>query len=461
MNRTKIAIQSASVLFVACGGLHLESGPEVASEREEVVEAPDPCEDVPSAAVSDGANDEDLAWGLACGHPVRVTLNAVGDGYTDGDSLVAAAWWVGCAEDPACLGERAAELGFAHYLAGQLVDAHTSAGLPEENQAALEARVSAAVDALATRVEALSETRRDVYVSTPEVVAGEFAAARDRFTENYDLFETMAPIAQEELDAGAPTAPTRTELNSIRNTTVESCLESSGLLLQECLDGPITRATTSLLLQIAVAQEDWSRARVELGYLEAGSDRSSFFAALVVREAEAAARSTQRFEEAEGARADGMTDEEIAEMFGEVMNLSADVPLPWSPAQLAVSRAQVTDQVRQVCGTVEALEEDGDAVVVEFDRVRISPRDFDCVEGAHREVRWGAREIVLEDCGEFEDTIRLRPDDIRISIADAGNLEEGNVVEAWITQDRSGSVAAVYEDDDATVPTHVGAFANP
>ena len=457
----RIALPIASLLLPACGGLHLESDEGGVVEPEVVIDESDPCEELPSTAVSDGAVDGDLAWGLACGHPVRLTLSAVADGYADGDSLAAAAWFVGCAEDEGCQGERAAELGLASFLAGQLDNARTAVELPEEHQAALDARIDAALTELAARVDAMSSARQEVYVDTPGIVARELAAARDRYADNYEIFETTAPIAEEELDAGEPSSSTRTELNSIRNTTVAACLESSGLLLQECLDGPVARAATSLLLRIAVAQEDWGRARVELGYLESGTDRSSFFAVVVAREADAVDRMNARFEQAEAARADGDSDEEVAAQFGEPMNLSGDTALPWSPGPLPVSRNQVTDQVRQVCGTVEGIEEDGDGVVIEFERIRISPREFDCVEGPHREVRWGAREIVLEDCAEFEDSIRLQPDDIRISLSDASNLEEGNVIEGWITQDRSGSIAAVYKDDDASVATYVGAFANP
>jgi hypothetical protein len=76
-------------------------------------------------------------------------------------------------------------------------------------------------------------------------------------------------------------------------------------------------------------------------------------------------------------------------------------------------------------------------------------------------VRWGERIIALDDCEDFDDTVRLRPDPIQVSRGDAQNLAEGNVVEAWITEDRNGAVSAVYPDDDSTVSSFIGAFANP
>ena len=461
MKRT-IVHSLCALPIVACSGLHLEGGVEVAPPEEpiEIVEG-DPCEEIAAAAVSDGAVARDLAFGLGCGHPSRVSLSSVADGYTDGDSLYGVAWFVRCAEDDECLGSRAAELGFAHYLAGQADAARSEVELPEDLQAELDTRVDAAIQALTERVDALDPAQTETYVDIPSSVAREFDAARDQFAENYDLFETMAPIAAEELDAGTPSAPTHTELNSIRNSTVSECLHSSGLLLQECLDGPITRASTGLLLRFAVAREDWPRARVELEYLENGSDRSSFISAVIIRQAEATARMADRFEEAAEAREDGDSEEEIEARFGAVADLSSDSSLPWTPAPIPVNRGEVTENVRQVCGTVESTELEGDWVTVEFDRIRISPREFECVEGPYREVHWGERTIVMEDCEEFEDTVRLRPDPIQISRGDAQNIEEGNVIEAWIVQDRTGAISAVFSDDDATVPAFIGAFANP
>ena len=429
MKRT-IALSLCALPALACGGLDLESGAQLAPPTDELIKVVevDPCEDIASAALSDGAVSRDLACGLACGHPSRVSLSSVAEGYTDGNSLFALAWRIRCAEDAECDGTRGAELGFAHYLASRVDAVRTEVELTEALQSALDARVEAAVEMLADRSGALGPARIEIYADIPAAVARDFVSARDRSAENYELFETMAPIAAEELDAGSPSAATHTELNSIRNSTVSEWLDSSGLLLQECLDG---------------------------------SDRSSFLSAVIIRESEAVARMQERFEGAEEARDDGDSEEEIEARFGAVAELLGDAALPWTPAPTPINRSAVTESARQVCGVVEATAIDGPIVTVEFDRIRISPREFECVEGPSREVHWGERLIVLEDCGEFEDTVRIRPDPIQLSLADGQNLSEGNVIEAWITQDRSGSVSAIYHDDDSTVPSFIGAFANP
>ncbi len=444
--------------LAACSGIHLESGQTLVLEPLEEV---DLCADVSSAAVSDGATDEDLALGLACLQPSRVSLASVTQGFTDGDSLSSVAWLIRCGEDEACDSPRGAELGFAQFLSRRIETAPTSVDLPETFQAALDARLASAAEALQERADDLNAPRQSIYVDLPAAVYREFQAGRDRFAENYHLFETMAPIATAELEDGTPSVPTYTELTSIRDTTVSDCLSSSGLLLQECLDGPITRATTDLLLRFAVASEDWPRARVELQYLESGSDRSSFVSALIARQAEAIEVGQQRYNDALAARDNGATSEEVSQQFGAVADLSDDEPLPWTPAGLPVSRGQIGENVEQICGVVETRSLEGDRVRVEFDRVRISPREFTCEVGDRQEVRWAPRVIVLPDCDEFEDTIRLRPDPIYVSRADAQNLEEGNLIEAWAGPERNAAVATVFSDDDSTVPTYIGAFENP
>lgn len=458
-------MKTAYILFplglAACSGLHLESGTRPVEEPVVIVPEVDPCADVSSAAVSDGASESDLALGLACLQPSRVSLSSVTQRFTDGDSLASVAWLIGCADDEACDAPRGAELGFAHFLAGRISDSTLSVGLSEPLHAALAERFAAATATLDARSNELHPARQAIYVDLPGAVDREFQAGRDRFAENYQLFDAMAPIANAELEGGTPSGETYSELTSIRDTTVSDCLATSGLLLQECLDGPITRATTSLLLQFAVASDSWTRARVELQYLEGGSDRSSFVSALIARQEEASAVAQQRFNEAEAARADGADEDEVTQQFGPTADLSDDEPLPWNPPGLPISRPQITDNVEQVCGIVASRSLDGDRVRVEFDRVRVSPREFTCEEGDARMVRWADRIIVLPDCDEFDETIRLRPEPIYVTRADAQNLAERNLIEAWVDSERLGAVSAVFSDDDSTVPTHIGAFENP
>jgi hypothetical protein len=119
-----------------------------------------------------------------------------------------------CAEDAECDGTRGAELGFAHYLASRVDAVRTGVELTEALPSALDARVEAALEMLADRSGALGPARTEIYADIPAAVARDFVSARDRSAENYELFETMAPIAAEELDAGSPSAATHTELNS-------------------------------------------------------------------------------------------------------------------------------------------------------------------------------------------------------------------------------------------------------
>jgi hypothetical protein len=448
--------------LAACSGFHLESGQQVNVEPEvEVVVDFEPCAEVSSAAVSDGASDRDLALGLACLQPSRVSLSSVTQAFTDGDSLASVAWLIRCADDEACGSPRGAELGFAGFLATRISTATASVELPEALQIALDERYAAAIETVQERVDELNVPRQSIYVDLPRTVYREFQAGRDRFAENYQLFETMAPIAHAELEEGTASNATYMELTSIRDTTVADCLASSGLLLQECLDGPITRATTDLLLRYAVASEDWPRARVELQYLESGSDRSSFVSALIARQLEASEIAQQRFNDAQEASARGASAEEISQQFGDVANVSDDQPLPWSPPGLPVSRSQIDETVEQACGVLESRSLDGDRVRLEFSRVRISPREFSCEVGDRQQVRWANRVIVMPDCDDFDETIRLRPEPIHVSRADAQNLEEGNLVEAWVDSARLAAVSSIFSDDDSTVPTHIGAFENP
>lgn len=459
MIRVTAPAAAAVFLLSACSGLHLDEGSSVPAAQTTPVATVQDCEE-PPARVDDESTREEILLGLACGVPSHVSFEAATSLPDVWDDAVAAAVVVRCAESERCDAERAASLGLIAFLGGRMTDPEDIDGvaaLRDGERTALAERLDAAMRVVEQRTDQIDEVRQALYVDLPTLVAGDLDVLRTTFAAHAEEAGAYLDAVAAEIGEGVVGAERMEQGTAIRAAYVADCQEISGLSLEECLAGPVARPITWTLAELALANGDHPRVLAEIA-LAQPMDRSTFMPALLARGAELRRIAVENYEAAQTALADGASEAEVADIYGPVVDLRNDAVIPWEAAEPPVRASEAMDGVAHIVGMVEDVDDEGEYVVVEFDRLTISPGDFACEESDIARVDWAAQTLFTADCESFDERRRLRPDDVELDGA-AASLRSGQIVEAWIdVETRRGVLTRAFADEDSRSPSQLGLF---
>ncbi len=457
----------ATWAFVACSGYSVEVQPAPAETEPTVTPLEAACQEVAiDVAPGADARDDDHVGFVACGGEAPLGFSFVSGAFENGVTPVGTAVaTVRCASDDTCTAAaQPAVLGLLSILADAAEpDAVHGAALACGADSVI---VTAFVDAhaeaqaeVAARLEALSPAQRDLYVELPQVIATDLDALESTFAQTRVAFEELDERIERELRAGAVSDGLLAEAEGLRDDYVRECLARTGLPFDECITGPIARPLTGRLVEMWLSRRDAVAVRVELALLAVGRDRSTLLNAVAGAQRQRIDDQTAAFAAADAARTQGLSETEIAELYGRPLDLRGAEPIPWDIAPRDYGAAAAELPVLHVSGLVAGVRQRGDYATVRFDRTYVRWDDFRCVTTDEVErFDWRGRIAFLATCPEGDDRLRVDPDDVRVSPGDLDDVE-GVIVEAWVDPaERHGRIFRVYGDEEGRTLVRIGPF---